>query len=224
MRTFTINRNPNDCGVLYYRSEMTFKPGVTVLVGCNGSGKTSLLNMLESRLNKEEVPCISFDNLHDGGHNAVSKAAFYEDFNFVANAVTSSEGENIVLNMGNKAREMGAFSKKNDSAKELWFLFDAVDSGLSVDNIVDVKEFLFKTIIEHNKDKDIYIIISANEYELCRKENCFDIYLGKYVKFKDYEEYRKFILDSRARKEKREDKEFEKAKKAMELGFKRKRR
>ena len=55
-------------------------------------------------------------------------------------------------------------------------MLDAVDSGLSVDNIVDVKEQLFKTILEYNYGNEIYIVISANEYEMARGEQCFDVY------------------------------------------------
>ena len=51
--------------------------------------------------------------------------------------------------------------------------------------------------------EDTVIVVSANEYEMARGENCFDVYNGKYIKFKDYEEYRQFILDSKEIKEKR---------------------
>ena len=61
-----------------------------------------------------------------------------------------------------------------------------------------------------NKGKDIYIIVSANVYEMCRGEKCFDTYLGKYVDIKSYDEYREFILKSRERKEKREEKYYKK--------------
>lgn len=80
---------------------------------------------------------------------------------------------------------------------------DAVDSGLSVDNIVDVKDLLFKTILEYNYGNDIYIVISANEYEMARGEQCFDVYNGKYVTFNDYEEYRNMILERKEWKEER---------------------
>lgn len=90
--------------------------------------------------------------------------------------------------------------------KERWILLDAVDSGLSVDNIIDLKEQLFKTILEeYNFGNEIYILISANEYEMARDEQCFDVYNGKYITFKDYEEYRKFILESKKWKEQRSE-------------------
>ena len=179
MREFKIIKDPNECGNLYYKSSISFEPGVTVLIGCNGCGKTSLIRQIKHRLEKEDIPYVSYDNLHDGGANARSKAGFYGDLNFLAGSLCSSEGENIVMNMGNIAQQMGSLVRKNPDAQELWFLLDAVDSGLSIDNVVDLKEYLFKTVFEHNKGKDIYIIVSANAYEMCRGEKCFDTYLGK---------------------------------------------
>ena len=210
MREFKIIKDPNECGNLYYKSSISFEPGVTVLIGCNGCGKTSLIRQIKHRLEKEDIPYVSYDNLHDGGANARSKAGFYGDLNFLAGSLCSSEGENIVMNMGNIAQQMSSLVRKKPEAQELWFLLDAVDSGLSIDNVVDLKEYLFKTVFEHNKGKDIYIIVSANAYEMCRGEKCFDTYLGKYVDIKSYDEYREFILKSRERKEKREEKYYKK--------------
>lgn len=211
---------------LYKNKTVTINPGVTVLVGCNGIGKTTFLHQLKGKLKKSDIPCIEYDNLHDGGSNSVSDAAFYEDFAFVATATSSSEGENIVMNITKLASDLGDFVKtgmvkeKNPFVKifkavneaenkdkvfhsERWILLDAVDSGLSVDNIVDIKELLFKTILKYNYENEIYIVVSANEYEMARGEQCFDVYNGKYVTFNGYEDYRNMILESKKWKEER---------------------
>lgn len=216
--------------LLYKKKTIEIKPGITVLVGCNGIGKTTLLHQIKSSLDKEKIPCLMFDNLHDGGSNAVSYYASLDDFATMSTLMCSSEGENIYINISNLAARLGNFVRTGDSSKhdkydklskaignllnkepeevkeipnERWILLDAIDSGFSVDNIVDLKEDLFKTIIEHNFGNEIYIVISANEYELCREEQCFDVYNGKYIKFKGYEDYREFILKSREWKEHR---------------------
>lgn len=49
----------------------------------------------------------------------------------------------------------------------------------------------------------LYIVIAANEYELARGEACFDVQLGKYTKFDDYEAYRSLILKTSKLKEQR---------------------
>lgn len=214
--------------VLIYikRKTVVLNSGVTVLVGCNGIGKTTFLHQIRDRLKDHDVPYIEYDNLHDGGKESVSRASFYCDFEFMSMEMQSSEGENIVLNIGKLASELGQFVKtgipkeKNIFAKafenlndtkdknkehisERWILLDAVDSGLSVDNIVNIKEQLFKTILEYNFGNEIYIVISANEYEMARGEQCFDVYNGKYITFKDYEDYRNMILESKKWKEER---------------------
>ncbi len=214
---------------LYKKKTITIKEGLTVLVGCNGIGKTTLLRQIKDQCKKEDIPVLSFDNLKEGGGHAVSSAGFYGDFGFMATAMASSEGENIVMNIGKLASNLRGFIKngevkgnsdalarafakamwgegeedEKEVPNERWLLLDAVDSGLSVDNIVDIKEYLFKTIFADKGDTKVYIVVSANEYEMARGENCFDVYNGKYVKFKDYEEYRDFVIESRKIKDQR---------------------
>ena len=234
-RKFTLERDYYDEGFnLYKKRTITIKSGVTVLVGCNGIGKTTLLHQIRDRLKKDKIPYISFDNLKDGGSHSISEAGFYGNFGFMATAMCSSEGENIIMNMENLATRLGQFVKTGEDPKEKkytqlarsiaqingeeidepeipkerWILLDAVDSGLSVDNIVDIKEQLFKTILEYNYGNEIYIVISANEYEMAREEQCFDVYNGKYVTFKDYEEYRNLVLQSKEWKNQRSETEI----------------
>ena len=185
------------------RKNIELHPGLTVLVGCNGCGKTTLMRQIKQRLDEGEIQYIAFDNLQDGGANARSKYGFYGDIEFLSMSFCSSEGENIILNMCKLAGEIGRFVRENSDIKELWIFLDAVDSGLSIDNIVELKTYLFDTIFEDNPNRDIYIIAAANEYELASGEDCFDVYAGKYVRFDSYDSYRKFILKSREIKNKR---------------------
>ena len=207
-RTFKIIPNYYEEDIeLYKKKVIEFHPGVTVLIGCNGAGKTTLLRQIEYALEKNDIPVIKFDNLHDGGSNARSEAAFYEDFTFLATSICSSEGENIIMNMNNFSKKIGRFFTLNANASEIWILLDAIDSGLSVDGVDDLKKYLFETIFKHNQDKEVYIICSANEYELARGEMCLDVINGEYISIKDYEEYRNMILNSRKLKDERYRKE-----------------
>ena len=204
MRKFTIHKDYCDTGCNIYKKEnIAIDTGLTVLVGCNGMGKSTLIKQLKSQLETENIPVISFNNLSEGGSYARSKAGYYNDLEFLVTAMQSSEGENIIMNLGKLASEIGSFMRKNKNMSEFWIFLDAIDSGLSVDNVDDVKEYLFKTIFDDNPNTNVYIIASANEYELARNENCFDVYRGKYIRFKDYEEYRNFILKTREEKDKR---------------------
>ena len=202
-KVFDMPRNPyGDCDI-YKKSQISINPGLTVLVGCNGSGKTTFLKLIEEKLIKNKIPVISFDNRVEGGANSVSKAGFEEDFDLLARLVTCSEGEQIKENISLKAEEIGRFVKNNFLANEIWILLDAVDSGFSIDNVIELKG-LFETILSDlSGKKKVYILVSANEYELCRGEQCFDVTNSKYVTFEKYDDYRDFILKNRKIKDNR---------------------
>ena len=63
--------------------------------------------------------------------------------------------------------------------KERWLLLDAIDSGFSIDNVIEAKDF-FKMVINDFADHgyELYIVVSANEYELANGEDCFDVMNG----------------------------------------------
>jgi energy-coupling factor transporter ATP-binding protein EcfA2 len=225
-----ITRSPyNPKEYIYTKKEFEFKPGVTVLVGCNGCGKTTLLHQIEEYLKDKKVPVMSFDNLHDGGSNMRARAAARGDFATLGTSLCSSEGEGIIISLNNIARDIGTFvstGRSNDPGDNLckafaravwgddnqyeeeipnerWILFDAIDSGLSVDNVVDLKEHLFKPIMETSQNLNVFLICACNEYELANGEQCMDTHTGKYVDLPDYNAYRKFVIDSRKIKDKR---------------------
>lgn len=226
-------RDPYGAGFSPTRpKEIEIQPGLTVLTGCNGAGKSTLLLNIKEHCNKNNIPCMHYDNLHDGGSNAMSSLFYFGDYEGGADLFTSSEGESIKINIGMKSSTYKDFIRNgyvNDiqyrlnqaftknfgentvdiiECKDRFFLFDAVDSGLSVDSVVEIRD-LFNLMLEDNKDLDrnIYIVIAANEYELARNADCFDVNAGCYIRFSDYEEYRKFIIKSRVIKEKRIEKQ-----------------
>lgn len=210
MRTVNIPRDYYDKkDYVYRKGQIDIQSGLTVLVGCNGCGKTTFLNHLRRELEEDSnVELVTFNNVSEGGHAAMDKAMFYGDTSFVMRAACSSEGERIRQNLEKIASACGkAFRSilKSDSKKELWVLLDAVDSGLSVDNIVELKEDLLHLLIGDCESQgiEIYILASANEYEMARGEKCLDIQNGKYVKINSYEQYRQLVLKTRKYKDKR---------------------
>ena len=202
-REFTIERDYYCMkDIIFKKNKFTIEPNLTVLVGCNGSGKTTMLNSIKYQLEKNNIKYTYFDNLHDGGSSAISAAGYHGDSNFMIEALVSSEGENIIMNLGKCVQKIGYNIRKNPDINEYWILLDAVDSGLSIDGVINLKDGLY-FIIEQNVGKDIYIVVSANEYELAREENCFDVTNCEYIKFKDYDDYRNFIIESKKYKKKR---------------------
>lgn len=221
-RTFTIETKPYNEVRIFNRKNIEIQPGITVLVGCNGAGKSTLIHAMQDELKKNNIEYLNYDNLHDGGNRSVSNAMFYDDIGLAASMMCSSEGETITLNIMNLGKNIVYYlkhgktkrtaldnliesmvdNKKEETvSQERWIFFDAIDSGLSIDNILDFKEFVLDPIIKNNSD--LYVIISANSFEMASGEQCLDVYNGQYCTFDNYEEYKKFIYKTRERKEKR---------------------
>ena len=194
--------------MIFKKKTCTFESGVTVLVGCNGSGKSTLLRQIDYNLRRENIPHIFHDADKDDARRKREEAIYYDDISFISVSLCSSEGENIYNVLNDVVKEMGRLTRRNPDAKELWFLFDALDSGLSIDAIAELKTDLFQFVIEQNPDKDVYIIVSANGYEFANGERCYDVANCKEITFKDYDDYRKFILKSKEQKNKRNKKWF----------------
>lgn len=208
-RTFDIVRDFYEEGYMIFKKKTcTFESGVTVLVGCNGSGKSTLLRQIKDDLERKNIPYILHDADKDDVRWKREEALYHSDIDFLSASMCSSEGENIFNVFYDVVRRMGRLTTQNQDAKELWFLFDALDSGLSIDAISEMKTDLFQFVIEQNPDKDIYIIVSANGYEFANGERCYDVANCKEITFKDYDDYRKFILKSKEQKNKRNKKWF----------------
>lgn len=229
-------RDPYDAGFNTIKPrQIEIHPGLTVLVGCNGAGKTTLLFNIKEKLKEQNIPVHSFDNLQDGGIGAGgSLCVGYKEFDgddieLGALLVSASEGETIKINIKRQSTlykefiNTGYFKDRFYKFNKAFFdklheditdnrrvlLFDATDSGMSIDAVCELKIF-FKSFIDYAKENgiELYVIISANEYELARNEQCFDVNEGKYLTFSDYEDYRNFIIKSRQKKEKRMDKQI----------------
>lgn len=232
-------RDPYDIGVSFTRPrEIELLPGLTILVGCNGVGKSTLIQNIISEIKKDNIPYLLYDNLSDGSDRSISAmlggiGEFSDDsMSLAANLWTASEGEAIKINLSRYITRYKKFlatgeidSRRNrlskifaDNSKEekkeignkRFFFYDATDSGLSIDTICEIKK-VFTSLLEDSKEMNLetYIIMAANEYELCRKEQCFDITTGKYLTFEDYEDYRKFIIHSANKKNKRLQRQYE---------------
>lgn len=189
---------------IYKKDFVDLQSGLTVLVGCNGSGKSTLLRQLSEKANEMQIPQISYNNLRDGQKNAMDDALnVLGDLGLLANLVTSSEGEQIYTNFGNFTKKIGYFvSKADPDKKEIFILLDAIDSGLSIDLVSEMKNFFAFVCEEEKKNgKEIYFVVSSNEYELCDGSRCLILPEMEYVSFSSYQDYKQTILDSREYKD-----------------------
>lgn len=202
---------------------ITFSKGLTVLVGCNGIGKTTLLHNIKDILKDQNIPVYKFSN-RDDSQKMIDRASFDGDFTFMATMSASSEGENTTIILGKLLDKIKQFIKtgknpdkrkffsddedeKEVTSTERWLLFDSVDSGYSIDNIIIIKK-LFNRIIKDAEDNniDLFIIVSTNTYEFANDSKCIDVASGKKISFNSYDDYKKFILKTSEIKEKRFEK------------------
>lgn len=192
-----------------------FKPGLTSLVGCNGAGKTTLINETAEYLKERGTPFLKFDNLgEEGGENNARELLSgglggyrpHEDLEKgMLLAFSSSEGEKIRAAVAQYAGSLMKELEKSAGYGEFWFLADALDSGLSVDMIEDIKEYLFRPLMETvPEDTDLYIIISSNSYEMSEGTQCFSLEKMAYIPVRDYKAFKKAVLSSRKYKENRD--------------------
>lgn len=181
------------------KREIEIEPGLTVLVGCNGAGKTTMLHNVAEELKNENIPVFQFDNTRDGGLYSIDESIATGSCSFGATAMCSSEGENINLNLGKSAAKWRRFIETGDDGDRTRRLVKAVRKANGEE------DDLFRLVMDDVAAKgiELYIVVSANAYELAAGENCFDVIGGKYVRFGGYDEYRKFVLKSRKEKDKR---------------------
>lgn len=201
MRTFHVPIKPYDFR-LYLRSNVTFYPGLTTLVGCNGSGKSTLMSLIREQLQSDDNALVfKYDDRIDGGHNLMEKLGFNGDMIGLANMFVSSEGERIISGIADFVPRIRPTIRKNNP-KEVWIFLDAVGSGLSIDGIQDIKD-LFEIIKQDNPDRDVYFVVSTNEFEFAVDSDCIDVTTFLHVHFLEYDTYREFILNTRAKKDRR---------------------
>lgn len=187
---------------IYERKSVSFAPGLTVLVGCNGSGKTTLIRQIEIGCKNKNIPVIKFDNYASGGKEMMSLYMFLGDIDGVARNYVSSEGERITNAISEHAKKIGRFVAEHEKAEKIVVLFDAVDSGYSADNIVELKKNLFEFMIDDCRKRgiELYIIVAGNSYEMAAREHCINtIQLTSFVP-KSYDKWRNVIMSTRNKK------------------------
>lgn len=195
---------------IYTKESVEIKDGVTILISCNGGGKSTLIHQIKHRLKDfdDEVYIMEYSDMESGRSNAMDKFGFYGDFDKFGRNFISSEGENVSNNFGDF---LGTIAKKVDKAakcgkKEFWIFLDGIDSGVSVDIVrqqSDVMELIESDIRKTGMIP--YIIIATNQYESIGKykNNCLDVINLKYITLESYDEYVNHIMYTSELKEQR---------------------
>lgn len=190
---------------IYDKSSVTISSGLTILIGCNGAGKSTMLRQMRDQCEKNKLPLLFYDGYQSGGKESISLAGYLGNYDFVARGAMSSEGERINNDIVELAKKIGATVRSASGSDKVFILIDGIDSGLSIDYVLELKKDLFNLIIKdcENSGMEAYIVVSANEYEMARGEQCLDVSSCEYVKVNSYDDYRRIIIETRKKKNKR---------------------
>lgn len=217
---FTVYKDPiEEDQYIYKKSRFWIKPGVTCLIGCNGSGKTTLFNsiydimqMNDSKSDDDEtklynVKYLRLNNYNHGPKELMQEAMFIGDMSTVISQAQSSEGEQIVGWLCKYASSLGTSVRSLEKGSHLIVSFDAIDSGLSYDSIVDVRTHLFMPMLDDAKKRGInlYILVATNTYALCDDVSYDKMFIHnfKHIKVNSYKSFVKYVIKSREIKDNR---------------------
>ena len=130
-----------------------------------------------------------------------------EDYFFKAAAVGySSTGEGVMKRFGNILSLIGKSVNHMKENETLFIFIDDADAGTSIDNIKDIADVIDFIASDIKKcSLNYYIILTANSYELCKHYQCIDANTFKHRKFRSYDAYKKYVLESRKRKDERNE-------------------
>ena len=183
-------------------------PGYTCLVGPNGAGKTTILTQIRDILMREKdtetgsllYKVVCYDNVKEGNTKNFQQYLWSGNTELISKIMNSSEGEGIVIHLGEFASRCGEATKECiDKNKSLIILIDGYDSGTSIDKIYQFKDQFVDFIVDHCKSSgiDVYIIATANNYAMVDDNvDCIDVSTGKHRIFRTYNAFLKYVLSN----------------------------
>ena len=54
---------------IYKHGTVNINPGITIIIGCNGSGKTTMLHEIKGQADKLKIPTYMYDNLNSSDNS-----------------------------------------------------------------------------------------------------------------------------------------------------------
>ena len=177
------------------------KNNITIVVGRNGYGKSSLLSGIDAAFkNNPNVLVVHWSDNEYGRGNAMDTLLWNDDIEGLASMAFHSEGQKMRESFGRffLAKVGSAVRRINpeDGIDTAFLLVDQLDSGLDVHQINLVKQIFRDTIIPDMKSrgiKKVYVVMTANSYEMVRGEECIDPITRMHFKFDCAEDFNAYI-------------------------------
>lgn len=203
--------NPYDTDTpLFTKKSFIFEPGINILTGCNGSGKSTVIHYLKEYLD-EFCDYIYFDRM--GETKGLKERCLKHGPNYLFEAICSSEGEQNLLAFSLILSTIKEYVNNSaNCVKDKFIIIDSFDSGLSIDVVNEIMVLIEEVIIPEAKavfeknnhpENNIYIIMAANDFEATKNQRCIDVRTASIKRFEKYEEYRKYIFHTKNLKNKR---------------------
>ena len=200
-RTFTIRPFDDSCEVVLYKNPtFRFEPGVTVLVGCNRSGKTTLVRRMRDLLRNEGVPSISL--LKQNIEGMLSELEFRGDIGALTTQVSrgsTSEGEFAKLAFAHLLPQVRHTIEK--ATDEAWVFLDGLDSSLSEDQLDQVRDLADAIVESAPPGIETYVVMTTNQFTLAKDRRCLRVTDGKEVRLDTFRAYRSCVLQSARHRE-----------------------
>jgi len=210
---FSIDPIGKDGTKLFKNSSIDLQPGITILVGCNGSGKTTAMEQIDSYINRLETNDISshYFLCCATGREIDRLIGFIGTSQTVeqgATMLSSSEGERISQFLISMFNWIWSECKK-DEVHTVFAFLDSLDSGLDIPSIRMVLD-TFEDAIEITKNRfntDLRLVLSANDYAIVENRTCLDIHTGRTINFNSWSDYVDFCIRSNSIKQNRYSKQ-----------------
>ena len=176
----------------------SISPGLTIIVGRNGYGKTTFLRSLEEQITEASTPCVSWNDNEYGRSVGKDRMLHADNMAGLASMMCRSEGETMLASFSEffmvKAGAAVRHCAKHYKS-EIFFLIDQIDSGLDIYQLDEIKDVINNTIIPDLESRHIagYFLMTANSFEVAEGEDCLDPVTGKHYRFDTLAEYRSYI-------------------------------
>lgn len=150
--------------------------------------------------NKEEntskkVTFIGYDAHADSYHNAIGSNLLSQNYQMFDMRSESSEGQNKLYSLMEVFDAAQEIALENKELEQIILFVDGIDSGLSIDMInliMSTLDLKLGQIEQHGVE--VALILTTNNYEMCRERTVYDPITFEPVTYTNYEEFRKDML------------------------------